>query len=91
MNGPNTVVLRRVSAEDQAAQCLFGLSFLPWNQRPYERTTWGSNSQDGTVYPFNPWNRQTLMTNGLTIAKLAGIGVGAYYTGKLALKMSQES
>jgi hypothetical protein len=91
MNGPNTVVLRPVSAEDQAAQCLFGLSFLPWNQRPYERTTWGSNSQDGTVYPFNPWNRQTLMTNGLTIAKLAGIGVGAYYTGKLALKMSQES
>lgn len=91
MNGTSSVVLRPLSAEDQAAQCLFGLSFLPWNQRPYERTTWGTNSQNGTVFPFNPWNQQTIMSNGLTIAKVAGIGLGAYYTGKLALKMSQQS
>jgi hypothetical protein len=91
MNGSNSVGLRPVSAEDQAAQSLFGLSFLPWNKRPYERTTWGTNSQNGTVYPFNPWNQQTIMSNGLTMAKVAGIGLGAYYTGKIALKMSQRS
>jgi hypothetical protein len=91
MNGPNSVVLRPLSAEDQAAQTLFGLSFFPWNQRPYERTTWGTTSQNGTVYTFNPWNQRTIMSNGLTIAKIAGIGIGAYYTGKIALKMSQRS
>jgi hypothetical protein len=87
MNGANSVVLRPISAEDQAAQNL-GVSFLPWNQRPYDRTTWGSNSQDGTVFPFNPWNAQTMMTNGLTIVKVAGIGLGVYYSGKLIWKMS---
>jgi hypothetical protein len=87
MNGSNSVVLRPVSAEDQAAQHL-GVSFLPWNQRPYERTTWGTNSQDGTVFPFNPWNQQTMISNGITVAKVAGIGLAVYYSGKLALKMS---
>ena len=87
MNGANSVVLRPISAEDQAAQNL-GVSFLPWNQRPYDRTTWGTNSQNGTVFPFNPWNSQTMMTNGLTIVKVARIGLGVYYSGKLIWKMS---
>ena len=87
MNGANSVVLRPISDEDQAAQNL-GVSFLPWNQHPYERTTWGTNSRDGTVFPFNPWNSQTIMTNGLTIVKIAGIGVGVYFSGKLIWKMS---
>ena len=87
MNGTNSVVLRPISPDDQAAQNL-GVTFLPWNQRPYERTTWGTNSENGTPYPFNPWNRQTIMSNGMTVAKIAGIGLVVFMTSKLIYKMT---
>ena len=86
MTGAGSVVLRPISAEDQAMQNL-GVSFLPWNRRPYDRTTFGTNSRDGTVYPFNPWNSQTMMDNGMTVTKIAGISLGAYYGSKIAYNL----
>jgi len=86
MTGTNSVVLRPLTDEEQAEQNLWGISFLPWNQRPYDRTTWGTNSQDGTVYAFNPWNKQTMMTNGLTLVKVGAIGLVTFYVGKFVVK-----
>lgn len=86
MNGSNSVVLRPVSDDDLALQNL-GLSFFPWNQRPYERATFGTNSRDGIVYPFNPWNEATIVTNGITAAKIAGIGVATYFGGTYGWSM----
>jgi hypothetical protein len=87
-SGENSIVLRPISAEDQATQNLFGLSFLPWNQRPYDRYNWGSTGHIGseTAYPFNPWNQQTMMSNGVTVAKVAGIGIIVFFAGKLILR-----
>jgi hypothetical protein len=90
-SGSNSIVLRPISAEDQAAQNLMGLSFLPWNQRPYDRYNWGSTGHvaSETAFPFNPWNTTTMMSNGLTVAKIAGVGIIVFYAGKLIWRESR--
>ena len=85
--GTNTVWAQNsFSEEELEAQTLFGMSFLPWNTAVFKRTL-----QSNQVIPMNPWNSHTLMENGLTIAKIAGISAGTYYGTKFAWKAYSKS
>lgn len=90
-SGGSSIVLRPISEEDQASQTLFGISFLPWNQRPYDRYDWGTGHISGeTAYPFNPWNQQTIMSNGMTVLKVTGFAIIVFYAGKLIIRESRK-
>lgn len=79
--GEYTVWCHPSTDAQKATYNLWGLSFLPWNVLQYERYP----SRGGPI-PINPWNSHTIMTNGLTIAKVAGIGLVSFYVGKFAVK-----
>lgn len=86
MTGNNSVILKPLSAEEQAAQNL-GISLLPWNRRSYDRYLWGAS----TPYPLNPWNEQTIFDNGMTVLKVAGVGLGSYYGATVAYKLFKDA
>jgi hypothetical protein len=68
--------------DEKAQQCLFGLSFLPWNQSQYKRVL---NLTTDTI-PLNPWNKATMIVNGKTIVKLSVVGIGVYFAIAYAMK-----
>jgi hypothetical protein len=78
----NTMFANATFTDDEKKlQTLFGISFLPWNTAVYKRT-----GLTGNVIPMNPWNQHTIMENGMTIAKVAGIGIATFYIGKMVVR-----
>ena len=71
----------RPATDAEKAEMNLGLSFLPWNKTDYVRV-----DTAGNILPVNPFSRQLMMANGVTIAKLAAAGTVGFFVGKFAMK-----
>jgi len=76
----NQVWLVPWTDDEKKAQTLFGISLLPWNVTQYKRI------KDGAALPVNPWNKDLMISNGATVAKIAAAGLAVFVGGKLAYK-----
>ena len=92
LTGTNTTYLNNVTQQDweDGDWFLFGMTFLPWFPMPADPNNPGGYiRRNNASYEtkFNKARVAVLIPTGITVAKIAGVSLGAYYGSKLAYRM----